>query len=414
MSSILVVDDDRWYRAMVAQQLAASGYRVEEAASGADALERLESERPTLLLLDLQMPEMDGMATLARIRAGHDATELPVIMLTAHDEAEQVVSALEQGANDYVSKEQAFSVLRARVDTQRSLRKAFDRIRGLEQSLAERNERLERTNGELEATNRRMQASLAAAAQIQRTLLPTSAPKRAGARFAWRFQPCEELAGDTLNILPIGDRFAAIYVVDVVGHGVPAALLSVMVTRLLDPPGEARSPLLEAAGCPEPPAKMAARLDDQFPWDERTRQFFTLLYGVLDCHTGTLAFVSAGHPGPVRVSADGAGELMDVAGTPIGLGLEREHEDRSLHLAEGDRVYFFSDGVFEAMRDDGEQFGRHRVVETLKGERERDLQGSVDALLARIEAFTGAGGTHDDVSIVAVERTRSGLDAAGG
>src|SRR5439155_7747186 len=120
---------------------------------------------------------------------------------------------------------------------------------------------------------------LALAARVQESLLPKSAPHVPGLEFAWAFRPCRELAGDSLNVCPFDDGRVGVYVLDVAGHGVSAALLAVAATRLLS----ARDPdsiLLDhpavldaAARTPSSPATVATRLDQRFGWNPDTDQF---------------------------------------------------------------------------------------------------------------------------------------------
>jgi response regulator RpfG family c-di-GMP phosphodiesterase len=106
---------------------------------------------------------------------------------------------LRLGANDYVTKPFDFPVVLARVQTQLALKRSVERIVRLEQSLAQR-------NAELEEANRCMKRDLETAAKVQAALLPREVPAMAGADFAWQFKPCTELAGDLLNIVPLGER----------------------------------------------------------------------------------------------------------------------------------------------------------------------------------------------------------------
>src|SRR5262249_34779536 len=154
------------------------------------------------------------------IRSAHPATALPIIMATARDQREDVVQALQQGANDYVTKPIDFPVVQARIETQLALKRAVDEIVALKRDLEQR-------NGDLHAANERMKRDLESAARVQRSLLPSAAPAVAEAEFSWIFRPCDLLGGDILNVFPIGDTHVGLYVLDVSGHGVPAALLSV-------------------------------------------------------------------------------------------------------------------------------------------------------------------------------------------
>jgi len=131
-------------------------------------------------------------------------------MATAKSETQDVVRALEIGANDYVTKPLDFQVVLARVQTQLSLKRARE---------------------ELKSVHSRMKADLEAAARIQHALLPMDLPAIPGTTCAWRYRACDELAGDAVNIFRLDDRHLCLYVLDVSGHGVPASLLSVSVTR---------------------------------------------------------------------------------------------------------------------------------------------------------------------------------------
>src|SRR5262249_47656779 len=151
-------------------------------------------------------------------------------------------------------------VVLARVQTQRALKLAVDRSRQLELSLAKR-------NADLELANRKMREELEAAARVQEALLPGRLPSIPGTAFAWRYRPCAELAGDLLGLTDAGGGRVWLYLLDVVDHGVKAALLAVMINRVLS--------RLLAADPPPSPAAVAAQLNREFPWDQRTQQFFT-------------------------------------------------------------------------------------------------------------------------------------------
>ncbi len=148
--------------------------------------------------------------------------------------------------------------------------------------------------------NERMKADLEAAAQIQRSLLPNRPLSEEGVQFAWEFQPCDELAGDILNIFQLDQDHWGFYILDVSGHGVAAALLSVTLHRVLSPVPTPTSLLTRAkdGGSTHEilsPAEVCRRLNGLFPMDPVTRQYFTLVYGVLYLKAREVRYVSAGH-----------------------------------------------------------------------------------------------------------------------
>ncbi|MGB5296820.1 MAG: SpoIIE family protein phosphatase [Thermoanaerobaculia bacterium] len=270
-------------------------------------------------------------------------------------------------------------------------------------------EALQRTKDDLESANQRMQRNLQAAVRVQQALLPTSTPDVPGVEFAWRLDPCTELAGDFLNFYRLADNMVGAYVLDVSGHGVAASLLSVTVSRMLS--GTSRqSVLFDANGGPDQrnlvsPLRVAEKLNELFPFDPRTAQFFTLLYGLVDTSDRTFRYVSAGHLPPIRVPRQGEPTQLDSEGLPIGLFPDSAWMDRTVQLQEGDRVYLYTDGLVEAEDRQGVEFGVDRLTDLLASLRSEPLDGSLDQALRSVNAWTGPTPLEDDASILAIEVT---------
>jgi sigma-B regulation protein RsbU (phosphoserine phosphatase) len=402
--TLLVVDDDEANRDMLSRRLERKGFTVAVAEDGTRAIEMLRERPFDLVLLDVLMPGLSGLEVLRELRLAYPATELPVIMATALTESVDVVEALRLGANDYVSKPLDFPVVLARIQAQLSLKRAMEDTIRLERSLEQRNHELIGANARLAEVNRRMERDLRAAARIQETFLPRGEPVFPGARFAWHYRPCEELAGDGLNVFSLDDRHAALYVFDVSGHGVASALLSVSLSRVLSPPSDPSSVLRPDAGGDRvaDPSEVAGRLNRMFPFDESTEQYFTMVYGVLDATSGQFRYVSAGHPGVAHVPSSGRGQIIENRGFPIGLA-ELPYEEKLLAMAPGDRLYLYSDGIPEAMDADDEVFGGERMLLALEEARDEPLDRAVARLLEGIRQWSGTSGLRDDVSLVAVE-----------
>lgn len=391
--NLLVVDDNEMNRDLLSRRLIKKGYRVEVAEGGAKALELIDGEAYDAVLLDIMMPGMDGMEVLRRIRGQHDPDELPVIMATAKTEREDVVAALKAGANDYVTKPFDFPVVLARVQTQLAVKQGRDA---------------------LAKAHHRMKRDLEAAARIQQTLLPAQDIDIPGVRCAWRYVPCDELAGDTLNVIPLGDGITGLYVLDVSGHGVPSSLLSVILSRLMTGVPDASSvlrTLRDGSGSCEisiaTPAEVARELSRRFPYNRETFQYFTMVYAILDMERRLLTYVSAGHT-PIFHLRRGSDPILHrstgspIALVPAELGAS-DYQETTVHLEPGDRLYFLSDGVPEAHAPGGEEYGDERVAHTLERCFDRDLDESINHLLDEAWAWTGGAGPNDDVTILAIE-----------
>ena len=392
-ASILAVDDTPANLHVLAGMLKDRGYKVRPAPSGKLALLAARRDPPDLILLDINMPEMNGYEVCEQLKADVNLKGIPVIFISALSEQLDKVKAFAIGGVDYLTKPFQMEELHARVETHLKLRRLQIE--------------LEESNTLLAEANRRMSRDLKAAARIQETFLPRAVPRVPGADFAWIYQPCDELAGDGLNVILLGEGKLGLYILDVSGHGVAAALLSVTLSRLLSPPSEPFS-ILSPSGAVRDgfditaPAEVAARLNRLLPFDSSTEQFATMVYGILDVATGEFRYVSAGHPGPVHLPSGADPVILESRGSPIGLA-DDAYEERSVRLGAGDRLYLYSDGIPEAMDPAGNHFGDARILESISRGRSEPLQESVTTLMEEIARWHGSGKSKDDISILAVE-----------
>jgi phosphoserine phosphatase RsbU/P len=270
-----------------------------------------------------------------------------------------------------------------------------------EQKLAE--EALEKARRQLETINLEMKRDLEAAALVQQSLLPDVLPEFPGVRLAWVFRPCDELAGDFLNVLTLDDRRIGLYVLDVSGHGAASALLSVTLSRLLSPiPGQ--SILYQPGGTTlARPAEVLQRLNAHFPFDVRTCQYFTMFYAILDIHTGELRYASAGHTEPILVPLDREATTLSASGVPVGLLPNSEYKDHCLQLQPGDRLFLYTDGFTEVHNNAQEEFGVGRLQAELAQLRHLPLSGCLASAVKTAELWRGSVHLADDASLLAVE-----------
>jgi hypothetical protein len=221
------------------------------------------------------------------------------------------------------------------IDFMGGFSKAFN---SMTQQLRDAFAKIDRQNQDLSQANQRMKRDLDAAARVQQTLLPENLPEVPGLSFAWSYRPCDELAGDALNVVRINDDLIGVYLLDVSGHGVPAALLSVTITRSLNPRAGGAASLVAGPGAnPEAvgPAQVASRLNSLYPMESNGDHYFTLVYGLLDVRARRLRFTIAGHPAPILASKGRQPRLLDVGGLPVGMVDEADYEESVIELQPG-------------------------------------------------------------------------------
>lgn len=402
--TILVVDDNRTNRYLLARCLRDSGYEVKTCSGGRAALACVQQRPYDLVLLDIVMPEMDGMTVLQTLRQTYSRSQLPVIMVTTKDEKEDIIATLHAGADDYITKPVDVDVLQARVEVR-------IRLKQTSANLEEANTRLARANSQL-------RRDLAAAARVQEAHLPRRLPKLDNCDFAWKCEPCEQLAGDILNIMRLSENHIGFYVLDVSGHGVQAALLAVAVNHLLGPsehdtsvvnrPNRDRQHKDDPHFLATPPCEVAQKLNRHFHFDPTTGQFFTILYGVLDVAERRCRYVSTGHPPPIHVTANGDVRVLESSGLPVGIMDENDsmfepHVEHVIQMEAGDRLFVYSDGIIEAQHPQNGQYGVERLITRILDCKQRSLNDSVDDIFSEVRAFSADDELSDDRSLLALE-----------
>ena len=390
---VLIAEDDRVSRRMLQRQLEKWGHDVVAAVDGRDAWEKFQADDFSIVVSDWMMPEMDGIELVRRIRESETAGYVFVILLTARSKKEDIIVGMEAGADDFLSKPFDRGELRVRL-------RAGERVIELERSLAQR-------NALLEEANKRMTRDLEAAARVQQSLLPSTMPDAAQVRFAWRYRPCDELAGDFLNVFRLGEQHIGMYVADVSGHGVAASLLSVSISRVMTPHASASSLLLKADARGDyrvvPPGEVAAELNRRFPMEECGDRYFTIVYGVLNLQSREFRYASAGHPPVVVLRPDQPPETLGVASLAVGWVADVDYDEHTVQLCSGDRVLLYTDGIPEAMSPEMEQLGEGRMLASIEQSRRQPLEESVRSLVRLVEDWCSRTGPKDDVSLLAVE-----------
>lgn len=391
---ILVAEDDPLSRRLLQHHLQKWGHQVTLTVDGSAAWEAFQKQQFQMIISDWMMPGIDGIELIRRVRAANKPGYVYSILLTAKGRKEDLISGMEAGADEFLVKPMDTDELKVRL-------RVGERIVQLERRLAQR-------NSELSQANELMKKDLRAASKIQESLLPKKAPSADSVDIAWIFKPCDELAGDFLNIFKLDENNLAFYILDVSGHGVPAALLSVTLSRILSPDPRQSDLLVQRNGENEtlkivPPGVVATRLNQKFPIDMETGQFFTLMYGLLNIPEKSLRFVSAGHPGIAYLPHNSDAKILESPGLPIGIMDTAQYQEQSLTLHPGDRIVLYSDGVVEAANQEGEQLGKDGLARAFLKNRNRQLQESVARVIQDLGSWCGCNHFSDDVTMLALE-----------
>jgi sigma-B regulation protein RsbU (phosphoserine phosphatase) len=380
---ILVADDDATSRKLLLRILTRAGFTCTEAPDGIAALKELHDNPPSLLLLDYDMPGMNGAEVLKQLRHDGNAivAQIPAIMLTGHGGEESEVLCLEAGADDFVTKPINGAVLRARIDTHLRLRSMRSQ--------------LQKQNDELEAWRQNLERDLEAARLTQQSLIPQKPPVLPGWEIAACYQPVIQVGGDIYGWLRMADSRILFWMVDATGHGASAALLTTLA-KLLFHHGTAEN---------NRPVEIMEAVNNDFRSIFGARSFMTAMCVALDPTTGRAGVVGAGHPPLLVARAGGRTESIPSSAPPLGL-LERSNFiETTVELEPGDGFLLYTDGIYGSGHGENPQMSAKRLAETLQ-----PIAETAQALLDRVvdQTVIRENGQEppDDIAAIAVRRSR--------
>ena len=259
---------------------------------------------------------------------------------------------------------------------------------------------IERQKLELQRKQALIDRDLKAAAAIQESLLPRDVPCVEHLRAAWAFAPSERIGGDIFSVHRVDRRVVGAYMLDVCGHGVPAALVAVAASQFLQGGEGFGGNDCRLSG----PAAVLNSLEAAFPF-ERFDTYFSVACLTVDVSDGILTYGSAGHPPPLVVRADGSVETLNLRGTVIGAGGGVPYAQQQVRLVPGDKVLLYTDGVLENRGPAGEAFGRARFDRGLQRTARLPVEEFVATLHAEVRAFLGDTRPDDDISMLGLEYT---------
>lgn len=377
---VLLVDDQPIVGETVRRMLAGEpGVQFRFCPDPAAAIDTAVEFKPTVILQDLVMPDIDGLQLVKFFRAHSATRDVPLVVLSSKEEAATKAKAFALGANDYMVKlpDKLEVIARVRYHSRGYI------------ALLERNEAYRA----LAEKQRELAAEVNRAARYVRSLLPkplTDGP----VKIDWKFVPSTQLAGDMFGYHWIDPDHLAIYLLDVSGHGVGSALLAVSAANVIANHG------LPGVDTREP-GPVLTKLNEMFQMDRQDEKYFTIWYGVFRPSDRQLAYCNAGHP-PAMLQADGTTHELDADGPAVGMAPGMTYDTRTLPVPAGATLLVFSDGVFEVEKADGSMWAWSDFADHIKLEIARGGDIS-DRLHLFIRELGNSEVLADDFSIVRVQ-----------
>lgn len=389
---VLLVDDDRVTRFAFTRFLCGKGIDVLNAVNGAEAIELLHLHHVKIVITDLLMPVMNGLKLVESIRASAaERSYTYIIMLTGRNEKNAIIKGIKAGVDEFLFKPTKPEEL-------------YVRVRAA-QSIVEFKEKNQISQRKLQRDYDNICNELKLAAKVQQSMLPKKG-KLGDFTFDWLFYPCSGgyVAGDVFNYFPINKDYLGFYQIDVSGHGVSAALLSVTLYHQIA--GRMRyrgNALTDSDDIPLPPSQIIMQLNAEFQSPD-VSQYFTVVYGYIECATGRICLAQAGHPPVLYIKADGRTEQLDVYGIPVGMFSSAQYTDVEFYMESGTRLFIYSDGVTDCRDTAGVLCSEQRFKAVLQ----ESCHLPLATLLKNVENHLMernhySGGFDDDTSFLVVE-----------
>jgi phosphoserine phosphatase RsbU/P len=380
---ILVVDDEPDLEILIRQRfrkaIREDQLRFEFAQNGVQALDKLnEHQDISVVLSDINMPEMDGLTLLQRIGERNDPC-LKSVIISAYGDMENIRTAMNRGAFDFLTKPIDFT------DLETTIGRTLEQREILRQATHDREQLLLVRN------------DLSTAARIQQAILPQTFPpfpKRTEFDIFATMVPAKEVGGDFYDFFFLDDDRLAFVVGDVSGKGVPAAIY-MAVSRTL---------LKAVAAQVVNPGETLRRINNMLIPEGADSMFVTVFYGLLNTRTGDLQFAYGGQPPPFIRKRDGTvNKITHDGGFLLGRIEGMEYDTHKILLQPGDTILLYTDGVTEAMTKEGELFEDERLERSLLSMNGVSLPEMLKTIHAHITEFVAGAPQNDDITMLALQ-----------
>jgi serine phosphatase RsbU (regulator of sigma subunit) len=394
---ILIAEDDNVSRLVLASTLKKQGHEVFAAENGLKAWEAFQKDDFPVLILDWLMPEMDGLALCRRVRALQRENYTYVVLLTSLEGKANYLEAMEVGADDFMTKPCDAEQLTCRIHV-------AERIIGLQRRIAEA------ARG-LREKNEQMEEELKMAHELQMALLPQQfpsiprgeAPTESEIKFSSFYYPMAAVSGDFFTVNRLSDTAVAVFIADVMGHGVRAGLITAMLSVLVEKfSASAADPAVMLTNINRGLVAILKNTDSNL--------FVTGFYLIADAARSRILYANAAHPEPLllhrlrgeleELSANGSG------GPALGLFDDAPYRTCECPLALDDFIMLFTDGLFEVESPDFELYSRERLTAAVRERVRLPSAKMLAELLGEIRRFSERTEFSDDVCIVGMDVTR--------
>lgn len=384
---ILIVDDEPFNVDYLEQELDDLHYQTVSAVNGRDALDKVQSAAPDLILLDIMMPVMDGFEVLGCLKAQAATRDIPVIVISANSDLQSVVKGIQMGAEDYLPKPFEPTLLRARISS--SLEKK--RLRDLEHLYLKSLER------ELEIGR-----------EIQKGFLPSALPRVDGWEVAAYFKAAREVAGDFYDAFQLPDGHLVCVIGDVCGKGVGAALFMTLFRSLIRAASTTDYFLNNKdVQVPTPAERIQHCISFTNNYISEmhgdTSMFATVFIGIIDVQNGSLSYINCGNESPLLLRNGCIVTSLKPSGPVVGVFPDAPFKVKEILFEKDDLLVAFTDGIPDSMNLAGEFFGHQRLNAILNGcaASVSDLLGDIQTQLAD---FISTADQFDDITLLAVKR----------
>lgn len=374
--TILIVDDEAINLRFLEIMLSQAGYNLLKGIDGEEAVQLAKEHNPDLIIMDVNMPGIDGIEACKQIKSDPNLTLTPIILVTSHQETEVEVLGFDSGADEYIIKPPKRPELLARVRAQL-------RSRDLQYALLQ--------------AKKTIQDDLDQVGSIQRSFLPAKFPQHPNIEFGHFYGPCQSAGGDYFDVIEISNSHLGLLIADVTGHGAPAAVVMAITHTLMHSfmsTFQYPSTVLKVAN-----EKLNAHLAPTF--------YVTMFYSVLNLQTMTLRYASAGHEPMMlyRAKSNSVEWLKTEQGFPLKLMASDDFDEKEVNIEIGDKLILYTDGMIER-RNEQRMFLSNAQIEQWAIELGHlPAQDFVDAMMDNVHRFNPSKPFEDDVTMFVIHRS---------